>query len=450
MATVVLQVVGAAVGGALGGPVGATIGRAVGAAAGYAIDQQLLSKDQMVKGGRLESSRFLASIEGTPIPKAYGRVRLGGQLIWATRFEERKNQAKTSSGGKGGSSVTSVNYKYFANFAVGICEGRVSHFGRIWADGKQIDRKKITVRFHKGGNDQAPDPLIEGLQGNGKTPAYRGTAYIVFEDFPLADYGNRIPQISVEVIRSIGAIDQQVRAITLIPGATEFGYSPVPVKTSRKGKTFSENTHTRVARSDWRASIDELQALCPNLKSVALVVSWFGTDLRAGECRIEPRCVHDDMSRATWRVSGVERYQANLVSKSDGKPAFGGTPSDDSVIEAIADLKSRGLKVMFYPFIMMDIPKGNQLDDPYGADNQATYPWRGRITCHPSSGQPGTVDETQSATNQVSAFVGSATAASFTIAEGAPVYTGPEEFSYRRMIFTMPGFANCRAAWIGF
>ncbi|MGG2476219.1 hypothetical protein ACNVD4_12695, partial [Rhizobium sp. BR5] len=40
--------------------------------------------------------------------------------------------------------------------------------------------------------------------------------------------------------------------------------------------------------TDWQAAIDELQALCPNLRNVALVVSWFGTDMRAGECRILP------------------------------------------------------------------------------------------------------------------------------------------------------------------
>ena len=32
-------------------------------------------------------------------------------------------------------------------------------------------------------------------------PAYRGVAYVVFEDLALGDYGNRVPQFTFEVIR---------------------------------------------------------------------------------------------------------------------------------------------------------------------------------------------------------------------------------------------------------
>jgi hypothetical protein len=44
-----------------------------------------------------------------------------------------------------------------------------------------------------------PDPLIEAKEGI--APPYRGVAYIVFERLALASYGNRFPQISVEVFR---------------------------------------------------------------------------------------------------------------------------------------------------------------------------------------------------------------------------------------------------------
>ena len=440
MATVVLQVVGAAIGGAIGGPVGATIGRAVGAAAGYAIDHKLFSKDQVIKGGRLDQSRFLGSSEGTVIPKVYGRVKIGGQLIWATRFEERRNRKKQ--GGKGGPSVTTESYRYFGNFAVGICEGEISRIGRIWADGREIDQTRLNIRTYTGRNDQQPDPMIEALQGQGRTPAFRGTAYAAFEDFPLANYGNRIPQITFEVIRSISRLDREIRAITLIPGATEFGYSPTNQRSSIKGRTISENRHVKTARSDWEASIDELQAICPNLERVSLVVTWFGTDLRAEYCKVEPRCVHDDAERTPWHVSGVDRSSANPVSLSGGSPAYGGTPSDQSVLDAIADLKSRGLKVALYPFLMMDIPTGNSLPDPYGEAEQAAYPWRGRVTCQPAIGMPGTADRSATAASQVSHFVGLAAPANITVASGLPVYAGPPEFSYRRMILHYARLCN--------
>ncbi|MCP5804493.1 hypothetical protein NL322_28355, partial [Klebsiella pneumoniae] len=78
------------------------------------------------------------------------------------------------------------------------------------------------------------------------------------------------------------------------------------------------------------------------------------------------------------------------MSAVDGRPAYGGTPSDDSVARAIRDLKARGFSVIFYPFVFMDVPEGNTLPDPWtGNTGQPVYPWRGRITCNPAPGRPG-------------------------------------------------------------
>ena len=72
---------------------------------------------------------------------------------------------------------------------------------RIWADGKQLDLTGITSAFYPGAEEQTPDPLIVAKEGAGNAPAYRGLAYIVFERLPLADFGNRIPQLSFEIMR---------------------------------------------------------------------------------------------------------------------------------------------------------------------------------------------------------------------------------------------------------
>ena len=62
-------------------------------------------------------------------------------------------------------------------------------------------------RLYKGTEDQNPDPTIESYEGVGSTPAYRGLAYVVIEDFPLANYGNRIPNFTFEVKRKKNAND---------------------------------------------------------------------------------------------------------------------------------------------------------------------------------------------------------------------------------------------------
>ena len=49
---------------------------------------------------------------------------------------------------------------------------------------------------------------------------------------------------------------------------------------------------------------------------------------------------------------------------------YGGTPADFAVVQAIKEIKARALRVTFYPFLLMDIPAGNNLPDPYS--NNAT------------------------------------------------------------------------------
>src|SRR3954470_14582976 len=194
MAALVLSVAGAAVGGALFGPAGAIAGRLVGAIGGNLIDRTLFGgSERQVEGPRLSDLDVMASTEGAPIPRVYGRARLAGQVIWATKLEEVVSlHSDTDSGGKGASQPTTRTtvYSYFANFAVGLAEGPIGRVGRIWADGKMLDLVGVNFRIYNGNEAQTPDPLIGAREGAGNAPAYRGLACIVFERLPLADFGN--------------------------------------------------------------------------------------------------------------------------------------------------------------------------------------------------------------------------------------------------------------------
>ncbi|MCF3934451.1 glycoside hydrolase/phage tail family protein [Acuticoccus sp. M5D2P5] len=430
MATLVLQAAGQAVGGLLG-PVGAVVGRAAGALAGHVIDQRVFGDSYTRSVGRIDDLTVQTGSESNPIPRVYGRMRLAGTVIWATDYEENVD---TISGGKGGG-PTVREYSYTANFAVGICEGPIARIGRIWADGEPLDLTGITWRVYLGADDQEADPLIEAIEGT--APAYRHTAYVVFEKLPIGPYGNRLPQLTFEVVRPIGELEKRVRAVTLIPGATEFGYHPERVdRAVGPGEAVADNRHLGTAASDFEASIDELMALCPNLEQVALVVAWFGNDLRADLCSIRP-CVErrERETSVDWSVAGEDRESAVLVSTdAEGRPSYGGTPSDAAVFEAVRSLKARGLKVVFYPFLLMDVPAGNGLPDPYGGAEQAPFPWRGRISVSPAPGREGSPDTTAAADSAVAAFVGSAAAGDFS-ADGATIsYSGDAEWSLRRMV----------------
>ena len=432
MATLLLQAAGAYLGGFLGAA-GVTIGTAAGGIAGYLVDRMLFGA-QGREGPRLAAAPPFTAEEGAPIPRLYGTARLGGTLVWATRFEETR--AKERQGGKGGPRVTT--YAYHANLAFALCEGEIAGLRRVWADGKELDLDGITLRVHRGTQDQAPDPLIEAKQGEGNAPAYRGVAYVVFERLALEDFGNRIPQLQFEVLRPVGALREKVRAVALIPGSTEFGYLPGQVTAAiGDGEGSNVNRHVLFAASDFEASIDELQAVCPGLRHVALVVSWFGDDLRAGACRIRPAVSDHDAPgvAAHWRVGGMTGGDAPVVSASGGRPAYGGTPSDHTVVAAIQDLKARGLEVTLYPFIMMDVADDNDLPDPYGGESQAAYPWRGRITCHPGPGAEDSADRSAAARAQVADFLGGAEAADFTVVDGELTYGGDAgDWGYRRLV----------------
>lgn len=222
MATLVLTALGNAIGGALGG-VGAAVGGAVGALAGQAVDG-LIFRPGARSGPRLSDLQVQTSRYGAQIPRLYGTIRAAGTVIWSTDLQE----SSETSGGKGQPDVT--RYSYSASFAVALSARAIGGIGRIWADGNLLrgaagDFKAPVgaFRIHAGAQDQAVDPLIAADVGTDEAPAYRGCAYVVFEGLQLADYGNRIPSLTFEVIADAGP--QGIGAILSDLAGQPIGYA---------------------------------------------------------------------------------------------------------------------------------------------------------------------------------------------------------------------------------
>lgn len=198
MATLLLTAVGALIAGPIGG--------AIGALAGQQIDQAIIGTGTR-KGPRLKELAVQTSSYGMAIPRHYGRMRVAGSVIWAT---ELKEQREKSGGGKGKPKV--VSYSYSSSFAVALASRPIRRVGRIWADGNLLrgaaEDLKVggSLRVHTGEGDQAHDPLIAAAEGVSNCPAFRGTAYAVFENLALADFGNRIPSLTFEVFADDGAV----------------------------------------------------------------------------------------------------------------------------------------------------------------------------------------------------------------------------------------------------
>lgn len=201
MATLVLSTVGFAV----AGPVGALIG----SLAGSVVDRQVLgalTPPVRREGPRLSDLAVQASTYGAPIPLVYGRARIAGNVLWSSGLQETRSTETTRVGGKGGQKVSTTSYSYSASLAVGLSARPILRIERIWADGKLIREGQGplsvggSLRVHAGDGRQLPDPLLEAALGIDATPAWRGLAYAVIEDLQLAEFANRVPNLTFEVI----------------------------------------------------------------------------------------------------------------------------------------------------------------------------------------------------------------------------------------------------------
>jgi hypothetical protein len=411
MATLVFAAAGAAVGSSIGGTLlgvsAASIGMGLGQFAGSMIDSTLFgSKTKLpdVVGQRLETLKVQISTYGKTIPHIYGYNRLAGNVIWALDIKEKEVRSTVSGGGGkggggGGVSQTSISYEYFATLAIAICEGEVDEIIRVWADARQLTADDLQsalgqYEIFTGSETQGASAIIERYEGAGNAPAYRSTAYVVLEDFPLAAYGNRIPNFTFEVRRKLQfspSVEEKVKSIMMIPGSGEFVYSRDIVEKYKvvadennvlhqTGEKTAVNLHNFQGKANVDVAVDQLLDSFPNLEWVGLVVSWFATSKDAGSAEIFPKVEYHETQATTtpveWSVAGYTRNNAELVlTFGDGALTYGGTPTDKSIIDLCVNLKSRGLNVMLYPLLQVD----TTTDIP-GEDNK---PWRGRIT--PSS-----------------------------------------------------------------
>lgn len=225
MATLVLTAIGSAVGGPVGGALGAVLGNAV--------DRRVLGAalTRTRAGPRLTDLKVQTSSYGTPIPRVFGTMRVAGCVIWATDLIETRSMMR---GAKGRPGVE--GYRYAASFAVALSGRTIAGVGRIWAEGKLLRgaagdwKSPATMRLYRGDETQNPDPLIAALED--QAPAYRGTAYAVFENLALEPFGNRIPSLSFEVIGdraapTVGAVAAALGAGAVVgaPGTPLPGYA---------------------------------------------------------------------------------------------------------------------------------------------------------------------------------------------------------------------------------
>ena len=186
-------------------------------------------------GGALSPTRYTYNqtesnkLDDLNLPKAglgwnlgrpYGRWRFNGcPVFWAPPLENRPVSTTTSQGqgGKGGAVTVTTNTenRYYATFAVAVCDGPVAEIKQIYLNdeiwynaegestGTAINNDYIlfnNLEIYLGTGTQNRSPTIESYEG-GSIPSFRHTCYLVIRDLPVINFGNRIPTVSV-VVRS--------------------------------------------------------------------------------------------------------------------------------------------------------------------------------------------------------------------------------------------------------
>lgn len=224
-----------------------------------------------------------------------------------------------------------------------------------------------------------------------------------------------------------------VNGVNLLPSTGEFTYDTI----AYLGQRVTEAAASSINRyanggpfnatgttTDYTIALDTLQADLPGCTTVALVIAWFGNSTDVASCQIYPSTTYiggtfekvaggsDD-----WRCSSLTQNSSGLIPipSVNGAFVYGGTPADQSIVRCLQDLKARGLRTVFYPFLLMTAPG---------------YPWRGRITYMGS-------DISSAATAAVNSFLGAATTAQFSrdTSNLTVAYSGSAtDYTYRRMI----------------
>lgn len=235
----------------------------------------LLTPTQKLEGNRLSDLTTGTSSYGSPLPWAWGKVRLPGNKIWINYLEEVKEKNKQGKGAK----VETTEYSYFGYYASAFCEcpfRPVVDHNRLWMNKKLVFSRvggaetiaeggrfaSDYLQFYKGWAGQVVNPLLQntqpisnytyglpndltkrerflraqGLDPNqlAFTPAYNHRAYLVATRLPLGDFFNALPADEAEIIASsnctVGQIIGDIFSLFFEPGRYDTSLLTTPVQ----------------------------------------------------------------------------------------------------------------------------------------------------------------------------------------------------------------------------
>lgn len=200
----IMPIAGAVVGSFFPG-MGTQLGYAIGSLIGGIVDPI------EIQGRKLGDAPTQVAAEGGARAVVFGKGCVRAVVLMERGGRTVKKQR--ARGGKGGPKQEGDERAYWT-YAIGIGEA-IPDGGllRIWENEKLVydvtptsqiveDSTEFAklFRFYDGAEDQLPDPAIEAIYTDPTdAPYYRGTAYMVFPQRDLTDFGEAVPTYRVEV-----------------------------------------------------------------------------------------------------------------------------------------------------------------------------------------------------------------------------------------------------------
>lgn len=157
-------------------------------------------------------------------------------------------------------------------------------------------------------------------------------------------------------------VSLRIKSINIGPGTGEYTYLLQPIK-RQDGSYY--NKYEGNSETHAQNTLDHLEKTYPNLKNVNLIVGWFADSVNGEKLTIGPYVNSNRKIDGPWNVGKYTRENAKLISLNEnGEANWGGTPSDESILNFAKALKEKGYNITLYPMLFID------------TDGK---PWRGNI-----------------------------------------------------------------------
>jgi hypothetical protein len=248
--------------------------------------------------GRLDDLKVTGAGYGVMIPQVYGKFQTAGNLIWAAMDENGnalvEHVTDTSEGGKGGGGGATVRtYSYTVTMAMAFAKGPISELLRITAediviyDSTASPVTQYGIDVYLGDDTQVPNSTIEAYEGFGGAPAYRGLAYVVFTDFPLTQWGERIPQMVFEFTTGTVTVGDILGGLFSQAGLTSSDWDLAEATDDVDGYILAQRTSVSAAVDEllrvFQTDLSEVDGVIRAVKRGGAIEATFDDDLLA--CR---------------------------------------------------------------------------------------------------------------------------------------------------------------------